>query len=101
MGYFWWSSPGDHRENQSESDDGGRRKWRAAEAFITNTNESRNTDDESPRGSRSILIRGPCVCTPRTSVEVKGSPPKTALSGWGTSPPKPIPGTGVEGVSSP
>ena len=49
----------------------------------------------------SILIRGPCAPKSRKSVEVRGSPPKTVLSGWGTNPPKPMPGTDVKGVSRP
>ena len=35
----------------------------------------------------SILIHGPCSRKLQTSQEAKGSPPKTALSGRGTSPP--------------
>ena len=49
----------------------------------------------------SILIRGPCARKSRTPVKVRGSPPKTAPSGWGTSPPEPMPGIDVEGVSRP
>ena len=49
----------------------------------------------------SILIRGPCVRKSLKSAEVKGCPPKTALSVEGTSPPKPTPGIGEEGVFSP
>ena len=41
-----------------------------------------------PEGAErsSILLRGPCVRKSQKSVEVKGSPPKTALSVRGTSP---------------
>ena len=49
----------------------------------------------------SILIRGPCVRKSGNSDEAKGNPPKTALSGWGTSPLKPIPGIGEARVRSP
>ena len=52
-------------------------------------------------GRSSILIRGPCVRKSRISVEVRGSLPETAFSGRGTSPPKPLPGANVEGVSRP
>ena len=38
-----------------------------------------------------ILICGPCVRKSQKSVEVKGSPPKTALSVRGTSPPSRLP----------
>ena len=49
-----------------------------------------------PEGAErsSILIRGLCVRKSRKPKEAKGSPPKTALSGWGTSPLKPTPGIG-------
>ena len=49
----------------------------------------------------SILIRVPCAQKSRKSVELRGSPPKTSLSGGGTSPLKPMPGIDVEGVSRP
>ena len=56
-----------------------------------------------PEGAERSLIlkRGPCVRKSQKSAEVKGSPPKTALSVLGTSPPKPTPGIGEEGVFSP
>ena len=45
------------------------------------------------RGERSsILVCGPCARKSRNFEEVEGSPPKPALSGWGTSPLKPTPG---------
>ena len=63
-------------------------KWRAAEVAITGTDESMNTDDETPGQVQksSILIGGPCTQKSRNPVEVRGNPPKTELSGWGTSP---------------
>ena len=48
------SSPGGHRETRSENGLGGRPERRAAEAVITGTDESRNTGDESPGGSRKV-----------------------------------------------
>ena len=56
-----------------------------------------------PEGAErsSILIRGPCVQKSRKFEEAKASPPKTALSGWGTSPHKPTPGIGEARMRSP
>ena len=56
-----------------------------------------------PEGAERSLIlkRGPCVRKSQKSAEVKGSPPKTALSVLGTSPPKPTPRIGEKGVFSP
>ena len=64
----------------------GRRSTVATEAYIRATN--------LPGGAErsSILVRGLCVRKSRKSEEAKGSPPKTALSVRGTSPPKPNPG---------
>ena len=47
---------------------------------------------------RKFLIRGLCARKLRESENVKGIPPKTALSRRGTSPPKPTPGVGEERV---
>ena len=56
-----------------------------------------------PKGAvrSSVLIRGPCARKSRKSEEVKGSPPKTTLSVWGTSQLKPTPGVGEVRVRSP
>ena len=56
-----------------------------------------------PEGAErsSILILGPCARKSQKSAEMKEGPPKTALSMRGTSPPKPTPGRGEEGVFSP
>ena len=64
---------------------------------------SRHTSDRSPRTDREVVNRHTrCVCAKsRKSEEGKGSPPKTALSGRGTSPPKPTPGDNKERVRSP
>ena len=51
----------------------------------------RNTSVNTPLRSRNVV----------TKSAVKGSPPKTALSVRGTSPPKPTPRIGEEGVVSP
>ena len=48
---------------------------------------------------KSSDVRG---SLPKTGISGKGaSPPKTGISGEGTSPPKPTSGTGQEGVVSP
>ena len=48
---------------------------------------------------KSSGVRG---SPPKTGISGEGgSPPKTGISGEGTSPPKPTPGTGQEGVVSP
>ena len=48
---------------------------------------------------KSSGVRG---SPPKTGISGGGaSPPKTGISGEGTSPPKPTPGTGQEGVVSP
>ena len=62
--------------------------------------ETRATNLPEGAERSSILIRGPCVRKPQKSAEVEGSPPKTALSVRGTSPPTPTPGIGEEGVFS-
>ena len=80
---------------------GGSPKWCAFEAVITGTDESRNMGDESLDSKVVNLHRGTWARKSRTSVEVKTNPPKMAVSGWGTSPPKPVPGTGVKGGCMP
>ena len=64
---------------------------------VTNA-ETRAT--KLPEGAERspILIRGPCVQKTGKSAKMKGSPPKAALSVRGSSPPKPTPGIGEEGV---
>ena len=68
---------------------------------IPTKEETRATNLPVGAERSSFLIRGPCARESLKSVEVRGSPPKTALSGRGTNPPKPMPGTDVEGVSRP
>ena len=63
--------------------------------------ETRATKLSEGAERSSMLIRGPCMQKSQKSAEVKGSPPKTALSVWSTSPPKPTPGIGEEGALSP
>ena len=72
----------------------------AAGAAIDGGDGCRNTSDESPRRSRKVVIFicGPFVRKSQKLTEVKGNPPKTALLVRGTSPPKPTPRIGEEGV---
>ena len=73
----------------------------AAGIAIDGVDGCRNTSDESPRRSRKVVNPQTWpVCTQK-SAGVKGSPPKTVLSVRGTSPPKPTPVIGEEGVGSP
>ena len=59
--------------------------------------ETRATNPPVGAERSSILMRGLRGRKSRKSVEVRGSPPETALSGCGTSPPKSTPRTDVEG----
>ena len=63
--------------------------------------ELRATNPPEGAERSTILIRGPCVRKSQKSVEVKGSPPKIALSVRGTSASKPTPGIGEQGAFSP
>ena len=65
---------------------------------VATEEETRATNPPEGAERSSILIRGPCV---RKSLKSAESPPKTALLVRGTSPPKPTPGIGEEGVFSP
>ena len=90
-------------KNRSKGSVGGRKNFSTAGTAIVGGDGCSYTSDEPSRWSRnaSILIRGPCARKSRTAEEAKGSPRKTTLSGWGTSPLKPIPGIGEERVRSP
>ena len=63
--------------------------------------ETRATNLLEGAARSSTLIRGRCVRKSQTSAGVKGTPPKAVLSVRDTSPPKPTPGIGEEGVSTP
>ena len=63
----------------------GRRSAVVAEA------DTRATDLPGGAEWSAVLLRGPCARKLTKLEEAKGIPPKTALSGRGTSPPKPTP----------
>ena len=71
----------------------------AGVAAVVTDAETRATNLPEGAQRSSILIRGPCVRKSQYSAEVKGSPPKTALSVRGTSPPKTA--LSVRGTSTP
>ena len=73
----------------------GRRSTVAREADIRATCLSKGAE------RLPIFTSGPCARKSQNSEEVKGSPPKMALSVRGTSPPEPTPGVGEERVRSP
>ena len=70
-------------------------------SMVVTEGETRATKLPDGAERSSILIRGPCVRKSQKSAKVRGSPPKTARSVPGTSPPKPTPGIDEEGVLSP
>ena len=80
----------------------GKARARPGQQLMVAT-ESETRATKLPEGAEksSMLIRGPCVRKSHKSAEVKMSPPKTALSVRGTSPPKPTPGIGEDRVLSP
>ena len=74
-----------------------------ARAAIGDGDGCANTSEETPRKSRKVVNRHtwPVWAKKKKSAKVKGSPPETAPSVQGTSPPKPTPRIGEEGVFSP
>ena len=88
------AAPGGYGKKQSKSNVGGRknspRPGRQSSVVTVAVTRATNLPEGAERSS--ILIRGLCVRKSRKPKEAKGSPPKTALSGWGTSPLKPTPG---------
>ena len=97
------AAPGGYGKNRSESSVGGRKisPRPGRQSSVVTAAVTRATNLPEGAESSSILTRGPCVRKSRKSEEAKGSPPKTALSGWGTSPLKPTSGIGEARVRSP
>ena len=63
--------------------------------------DTRATNTQEGAERSSTLICGPCAQKSPKSEEEKGNPPKTTLSGRGTSPLKPTPEVGEERVQRP
>ena len=98
------AAPGGYGKNRNESSVGSRNKISTAGTAIVGDDGGSYTSDESPRRRRKVvnLHTWPvCANNSGTSEEAKGSPPKTALSGRGTSPLEPTPGIGDARVRSP
>ena len=97
------AAPRGYGKNRSESSVGGRKKLSTGGTAVVGGDGGRYTSDESPRRNREVvnLHVWPVRAKIAKSEEAKGSPPKTALSEWGTSPLKPTPGIGEARVRSP
>ena len=93
---------GEYGKTRRETVVGCKQSPPAAGTAIDSGDRCRNTSELREGAARSpILIRGPCGRNSQNSAEVKGSPPKTAFSVRGTSPPKPTPRIDEEGAFSP